>query len=96
MKRRLRSAVELVSDIGSKAFELQHHSDRDIAEAVKVLRSVNGPMFKWLVEALERPSDRGLRSHRHNCQSAGADGGAVRPQDASPEGRADDSTKGAA
>lgn len=55
MARRLKCAIELVSDIGSKAFDLQHHSDEEIAEAVKLLRDVNGPMFDWLVKALEAP-----------------------------------------
>lgn len=52
MTRKLKSAVELVSDIGSKAFDLQHHSERDIAEAVACLKHINGPMFAWLIAVL--------------------------------------------
>jgi hypothetical protein len=53
MARKLRPAVELVSDIGSLAFDLQHHSEEEIAEAVAVLRYVNPQMFDWLVEHLK-------------------------------------------
>ena len=53
MTRRLKSAVELVSDIGAKAFDLQHHRERDILEAVAILREVNGPMFDWLTCMLQ-------------------------------------------
>ena len=53
MTRRVRDAVELVSDIGGKAFDLQHRPDAEIREAVAVLRSVNGPMFDWLVSVLQ-------------------------------------------
>ena len=52
-KRRLKTAIELVSDIGSVGFDLQHHSERDIAAAVAVLREVNGPMFDWLLRVLD-------------------------------------------
>lgn len=55
MPRRPRPAIELVSDIGSLGFDLQHHSDHDIAEAVAVLRTVNGPMFDWIVRVLSAP-----------------------------------------
>lgn len=51
-RRKLRPAVELVSSIGELAFDLQHHSDEEIAEAVAVLRVVNPQMFDWLVEKL--------------------------------------------
>lgn len=59
MTRRFKSAIELVSDIGAKGFDLQHHSESDIAEAVTFLRHVNGPMFDWLVRVL---SDAGGRN----------------------------------
>jgi hypothetical protein len=52
MARRLRSAVELVSDIGSLGFDLQHHSEAQIAEAVRLLRTVNPQLFDWLVRVL--------------------------------------------
>lgn len=52
MPRRLRPALELVSDIGKLGFDLQHHSDEQIAEAVQVLRTVNPEMFDWIVRAL--------------------------------------------
>lgn len=52
MVRRFKSPVELVSDIGCKAYDLQHHDERDIAEAVALVRQVNAPMFDWLVQVL--------------------------------------------
>src|SRR5712691_7980 len=52
MPQRLRPALDLVSDIGKLGFDLQHHSDEDIAAAVALLRSVNDPLFAWLVETL--------------------------------------------
>jgi len=51
-RRRLRPALELVSDIGCLGFDLQHHSDVQIAEAVKLLRLSNPQMFDWLVKVL--------------------------------------------
>ena len=59
MSRRNRSAVEIVSQIGSLGFDLQYHSDADIAEAVALLRSVNGSMFEWLLAVLR---GRGLNA----------------------------------
>lgn len=51
--RRLRPAAEIVSDIGSLGFDLQHHSDTEIAAAVAFLRrQVNPEMFDWLVKVL--------------------------------------------
>lgn len=52
MTRKLRPAAELVSDIGSLAFTLRHHSTADIAEAVTFLRTVNPEMFDWLAKLL--------------------------------------------
>lgn len=66
MARRLRSAVQLMSDIGSKAFDLQYHSDKDIAEAVAVLRDVNGPMFDWLVSRLSSLAVAAVDPHAAN------------------------------
>lgn len=55
-RRKLRTAVELVSDIGSIGFDLQHHSKEQIAGAVAILRTVNPEMFEWLGRALASPS----------------------------------------
>jgi hypothetical protein len=44
--------LEIVSDIGSLGFDLQHHNETDIAYAVQVLRTVNPQMFDWLVQVL--------------------------------------------
>lgn len=66
MTRRLKPAVELVSDIGAKAFDLQHHSDADIREAVKFLRTVNPEMFDWLVRIL---SDTGVDSQQRTADA---------------------------
>lgn len=57
MARRLRSAIEIVSDIGALGFDLQHHTEEQIAEAVKVLRTVNPEMFDWLVKSLQPPTE---------------------------------------
>ena len=55
MSRKLRPVLNIVSDIGSLGFDLQHHTDADIAEAVKLLRTVNPEMFDYLVKALSAP-----------------------------------------
>lgn len=55
MARKLRPAVEIVSDIGALGFDLQHHTDGQIAEAVTVLRTVNPEMFDWLSRILAQP-----------------------------------------
>ncbi len=52
-KRKLRPAIEIVSAIGSLGFDLQHHAEPDISEAVRVLRTVNPEMFDWLVRNLQ-------------------------------------------
>ncbi len=57
MPRKLRPALELVSDIGSLGFDLQHYSDEEIALAVTYLRTVNPEMFEWLVRVLDKPSE---------------------------------------
>ena len=53
MPRKPRPALNLVSQIGQLGFELQHHSDEEIAEAVTLLRRVNPKLFVWLVKALD-------------------------------------------
>lgn len=58
MARKLRPALNIVSDIGSLAFDLQHHSNEQIAEAVAILHTVNPEMFDWLVERLAGGSTR--------------------------------------
>lgn len=55
-KRKLRPALDLVSDIGCLGFDLQHHSERDIALAVELLRKSNPDMFDWLVRVLAAPA----------------------------------------
>lgn len=52
MPRKLRDALEIVSDIGSLGFDLQYHDDIQIRHAVAVLRAVNPELFNWLVQAL--------------------------------------------
>ncbi len=54
-RRRLRNALELVSDIGALGFDLQHHHEDAIREAVKVLYTVNPEMFRWLSRVLREP-----------------------------------------
>ncbi len=57
MTRKLRPALDLVSGIGSLGFDLQHHSETDIAEAVRVLRTVNPEIFDWLAAKLATAND---------------------------------------
>lgn len=52
-KRMRRPAVEVVSDIGALAHDLQCYYDEEIVEAVKVCRTVNPEMFAWLVRVLD-------------------------------------------
>lgn len=54
-KRRLRPVLDIVSDIGALGFDLQHHNEAAIREAVRLLRAVNKELFDWLVHALEDP-----------------------------------------
>lgn len=66
MARKLRSAVELASDIGAKAFDLYAHGDRAAVDALRVLVSVNPEMFAWLRDRLneattQEPSATALR-----------------------------------
>lgn len=78
--RQLTCALDVVNDIGSKAFRLQHHSDEEIAAAVKFAREVNGPMFSWLVGVL---SDTGAG----NQQPSGLRGDPGVPRTASDDTR---------
>lgn len=52
MARKQRMAIELLSDISSKAYDLQVYTEPEIQAALAVLRSVNGPMFDWLTRLL--------------------------------------------
>ena len=54
MSRKLRPALNIVSDIGCLGFDLQHHDDAQIAAAVALLRKSNPEMFDWLVKVLAR------------------------------------------
>ena len=55
MTCKLRPVVKLVSDIGALGFDLQHHDDANIVEAVRILRTVNPEMFDWLSRILASP-----------------------------------------
>ena len=58
MSRKLRDALEIVSDIGALGFDLQHHNEMQIAHAVALLRTVNPEMFDWLAKLLaDRPPE---------------------------------------
>lgn len=48
MARKLRPALNIVSDIGCLGFDLQHHSEKDISEAVAFMRLSNQEMFDWI------------------------------------------------
>lgn len=56
--RKLRPALDIVSDIGALGFDLQHHDDQSITAAVTLLRTVNPEMFDWLVKVLEPESEK--------------------------------------
>jgi hypothetical protein len=66
-KRRLRPAVEIVSDIGALAHDLQQHGDVEIVEAVKFCRTANPEIFAWLVSVLSsfrsRPQSNEARTN---------------------------------
>lgn len=53
MSRRLRSALDIVSDIGVLGFDLQRHNEKDIHAAVTLLRTANPEMFDWIVQQLQ-------------------------------------------
>lgn len=55
MSRKLRPALDLISAIGVLGFDLQHHSDRAIADAMTLMRTVNPEMFAWLSKVLGEP-----------------------------------------
>lgn len=67
MTRKLRPALELVSAIGSLGFDLQHHAEKDIAEAVAVLRKVNPEMFDWIVRQLAAPASSPSPAQLYEC-----------------------------
>jgi len=52
MKRRLRPAVELASDIGAKAADLHAHGDAAALEALDFLCKVNPDVYSWLLDRL--------------------------------------------
>lgn len=52
-KRRLRPAIEIISDIGSLGYDLQHHAEPDIAAAMTFIRQANPEMFDWLAKVLD-------------------------------------------
>ena len=52
MSRSRKTSIELLSDIGSKAYDLQAFTDLEIQAALSVLRSVNAPLFDWLTALL--------------------------------------------
>jgi len=56
MKRRLRPALEIISDIAALGFDLRQHGAADIAEAVAFLRTVNPVLLEWLATVLARPA----------------------------------------
>jgi hypothetical protein len=45
-------AIEIISDIGCLGFDLQHHSEQQIADALAFMRLSNPQMFYWIVKAL--------------------------------------------
>lgn len=54
-KRKLRPALEILSDIGCLGFDLQHHSDEAIEDAMKFMRISNPEMFAYLSRVLAAP-----------------------------------------
>lgn len=47
-----RNALDIVSDIGVIAFDLQRHTTEEIKDAVALLRTANPQLFDWLIVAL--------------------------------------------
>lgn len=54
-----KTAVEIVSAIGSLGYDLQYYDEATIEQAVEFLRKVNPKLFDWLVDCLIglRPSN---------------------------------------
>lgn len=59
MARKPRMAIELLSDIGSKAYDLQVYTEPEIQAALAVMRRVNAPLFDWLTQLLVAAQERG-------------------------------------
>ena len=51
-RRKLRPAIEILSDIGSLGFDLQHHDDLVIADAMEFMRKANPEMFAWIAKVI--------------------------------------------
>ena len=75
--RRVKSALELLSDIGSKASDLQGHGPLEIARAMQFMRECgNGPMFDWLVLMLQpEQCSAAAVVHGRTCPKAPHDSG---------------------
>jgi hypothetical protein len=56
--RRLRPALEILSDIGSLGFDLQHHDDATIKRDFEYLKQVNPEMFAWLARVMVGQPER--------------------------------------
>jgi hypothetical protein len=52
-KRVAKSAVELASDIGSKALDLHQHGDVNAVNALRFVMKVNPDIFDWLRQRLK-------------------------------------------
>jgi len=75
--RRLRSARELLTDIGALAADLREHSEAEIAEALDFLWTVNPTLFEWLARTLSARVER--RDERSGTGLAGKPMSGVSP-----------------
>lgn len=74
MTRRRKLAIELLSDIGVAAHDLQTYSDPDIADALAFMRQANGPLFDWLLKALTPAAPADAEAPLVTGGSTGLDG----------------------
>lgn len=51
--RKSKSAIELASDIGAKAYDLMQYDDAAVRGALRVLVTVNPEVFAWLRDRLQ-------------------------------------------
>ena len=65
MAKRPKHPVELLSDIGSRVFELQHYGDEDIFNAMDFIRNANPEIFEFLSTVLNAKVSADISAVRH-------------------------------
>ncbi|HKA75314.1 MAG TPA: hypothetical protein VKE26_26160 [Xanthobacteraceae bacterium] len=52
MPRTRKTALEIMGEIGHRVYDLRRYDEHDVITAVVLLRTVNGPLFDWLMQML--------------------------------------------